>query len=275
MDVSNYREENKSEDYKDCVVAFVNSLLLNFLLEIGLLFLLFSWGFVFETWAHWINSCVVYHSLREIVLDSLLRENSLWKYIGVLNDLSHDLIVISGPFKFLLDIRHIRSHRNIIHPRNKSIVIPLIVLGCGFDEHWLWRHYPLRPFPCGSLAVNGDEILILQSLRVPSKPIKHIFRILGIVEKGEETNNPWVLECSLHPSDSFVLVAALRILFSNELIHSGVVNFLNFFMAFNAWFDNAVNISSVVTLLNNLIEAFQHCIFVFAKNTILTNFLSD
>ena len=115
----------------------------------------------------------------------------------------------------------------------------------------------------------------MQSLRVPSVPIKHIFRILGIVEKGEETNNLWVLECSLHPSDSFVLVAALRILFSNELIHCGVVNFLNFFMAFHALFDNAVNISSVFTLLNNLIEAFKHCIFVFAKLTILINFLSD
>jgi len=52
MDVSNYREENKSEDYKDCVVAFVNSLLLNFLLDNGQLFLFFGWGFVFETWAH-------------------------------------------------------------------------------------------------------------------------------------------------------------------------------------------------------------------------------
>jgi hypothetical protein len=115
----------------------------------------------------------------------------------------------------------------------------------------------------------------LKGLGVSSEPVKHICWVLSIIEELKEADNIWVLECSLHPGDCHVLVAALGVLLLDELIDGGLVDLLHLIVAFNARFDDGVNFSFVITFLDDLVHAIKHRIFVQAENTISALFLID
>ena len=70
-----------------------------------------------------------------VFIHCIMSEDFGSKHIGVIDDLLHMVLVLTSPCQLLHHVLGVRSQWDVVYPWNKTIIVPFILFGGGFEEN--------------------------------------------------------------------------------------------------------------------------------------------